>query len=98
MNITKIMAAGPVRINPDEVGVERITNPDAVVADILGLVYLIAGVVCVIVIVVAGYMYTTSGGDASGVKRGKNAILGAVIGLVVILMAFTITQFVLGRF
>jgi hypothetical protein len=52
----------------------------------------------VIVIIVAGYLYVTSSGDPSNVKRGKEALLGAVIGLVMILMAFSITQFVLGRF
>lgn len=71
---------------------------DAQLASILGTVYTWAGIIAVIIIVIAGFMYVTSSGDASKVKRAKDAILYAVIGLVVVILAFVITQFVLGRF
>ncbi len=61
-------------------------------------VYFWAAVIAVIVIVIAGFMYTTSSGDAAQLTRAKNAILGAVIGLIVILCAFGITSIVLGAF
>jgi Ni,Fe-hydrogenase I cytochrome b subunit len=68
------------------------------IASVLLPVYFWAGVVAVIVIVVAGFMYTTSGGDPSKLTRAKNAILGAVIGLIFVLMAFVVTSIVLGTF
>jgi hypothetical protein len=58
-------------------------------------VYIVAGIVAVIVIIVGGIRYTTSGGDASGVKAAKDTILYAVVGLVVIIMAAAITDFVI---
>lgn len=66
--------------------------------NILNVVYSSAGVLAVIVIIYGAYIYVTSDGNASNVKRGKDAILGASIGIVVIIMAFTITQFILGKF
>jgi hypothetical protein len=61
---------------------------------LLGTVYFWAGIIAVIVIVVGGIRYTTSNGDPANVKNAKNTILYAVVGLVVIIMAAGITQFV----
>lgn len=68
-----------------------------VLEGILNTVYAVAGVAAVIVIIVAGMMYATSHGSPESVKRAKNAILYASIGLVVIMMAFSITWFVSNR-
>jgi heme O synthase-like polyprenyltransferase len=71
---------------------------DTGIAGILSIVYFIAGIVAVIVIIIAGYIYTTSSGDAGAVKKAKNMILYSVVGIVVIALAFVITQFIAGRF
>ena len=83
-------------IDASEVGIPKPNKgSDAgLIANVLNPVYFWAAVIAVIVIVVAGFMYTTSGGDPSKVTRAKNAILGAVIGLVVVLCAFSITWIV----
>lgn len=71
---------------------------EAVLEEILRVVYLIAGFIAVIVIVVSGIFYTTSAGDPAKTKRAKDALLYAVIGLAVVGFAFAITSFILGRF
>ena len=71
---------------------------DDLLTNILNLFYFIAGLTAVIVIIIAGLAYATSGGDAGRVAKAKNQILFAVIGLVVVLLAFSITNFVIGRF
>lgn len=87
------------KINPGEIGLkDPATDPNATVASILTTVYTWAGIVCVLVIVIAGILYTTSTANPSHTKRAREAIIYAVVGLIVIIMAFTITQFVLGRF
>lgn len=90
--------AQQTRITPEEIGIPRVTDADQAASDILNLVYLVAGITCVIVIVIAGFMFTTASGDASLIKKAREMVIGAVIGLVVILLAFVITGFVLGRF
>jgi len=84
-------------IDPNSVGVPAVKDPNAVLTNVTNTVYMVAGIVCVVVIIVAGFFYVTSAADASQVKRAKNAIIGACVGLIVILMAFTLTQFVIGR-
>jgi hypothetical protein len=86
------------KIDPADIGIDPVTDADTFASDFFGMVYFAAGIVCVVVIIAAGILYTTSGGDASKITKAKNALLYAIIGLVVILFAFVITQFILGRF
>jgi len=66
--------------------------------NILHLTYFLAGVVAVIVIIIAGFSMVVSGSNPTSIAKARNAILYSVIGIVVILSAFMITQFVVGRF
>jgi zinc transporter ZupT len=98
MNIVKTLAEA-IKINPGEIGITApVRDADNVLLNILNTAYLWAGIVCIIIIIIAGYFYVTSNGNAATIKRGKDAIMGAIIGIIVIILAFTITQFVIGRF
>jgi uncharacterized membrane protein len=57
----------------------------------LNILYLVAGIVGVIVIIIAGI-------TPDAVKKAKNMIVYAVIGLVVIMSAWAVTWFFIGRF
>lgn len=84
-------------ISAEEAGIPQIPA-DQLVTNILNLFYFITGVLAVVIIIVAGIMYTLSGGDSSRVTKAKNMLTYSVIGLIVVLLAFTITSFVTGRF
>jgi hypothetical protein len=71
---------------------------DQVLQNGLNLAYFVMAIIAVIVIIVAGIMYATSGGDSAAVTKAKNLILYSVVGIVVILAAWGITNFVIGRF
>ena len=58
--------------------------------------YWIVGIVAVIMIIVSGIMYTTSGGDPAKVKKAKDALTVAVIGLIIALLAAVIVNWVTG--
>lgn len=47
----------------------------------------IAGIVAVVMIIVSGLRYITSSGDAQKTASAKNTLIGAIIGLVVIVLA-----------
>jgi ABC-type antimicrobial peptide transport system permease subunit len=61
---------------------------------VLNIAYFTAGIVAVIVLIIAGFLYVTSNGDPGKVKTAKNAILYTVIGIVFVLFAAVITAFV----
>lgn len=99
MSLHSILFAATEKINPGDIGItDPVTNANTAVTGILNTVYAWAGIICVIIIVVAGYLYVTANSNAQQIKRAKDAIIGAVIGLVVIMSAFLITTFVIGRF
>lgn len=64
----------------------------------LHIVYFLAGVIAVIVIIISGFRLVTNGGEPDVVKKARNSILFAGIGIVVIITAFTVTQYIIGRF
>lgn len=55
----------------------------------------VAGSIAVIMIVIGGVRYATSGGDEKNVKAAKNTILYAIVGLVVVVIAYAVVNFVL---
>ncbi len=63
----------------------------------LQIVFALAGVVAVIVIILAGINYILSAGDPQKTAKAKDTILYALIGLAVALLANIIVTFVIGR-
>lgn len=85
------------KINPDEVGIPK-NSAESLFTNVLDLVYFFFGVAAVISIIISGILYVVSNGDSSKVTQAKNGVLYGVVGLVISLMAFVITGFVIGRF
>ena len=68
----------------------------ATIGRIISSVIGILGLACVIIIIIGGVQYMTSSGDSGKVKKAKDTILYGVIGMVICVLAFAITQFVIG--
>ncbi|MDO4712983.1 MAG: hypothetical protein Q4B05_03735 [Candidatus Saccharibacteria bacterium] len=79
----------------DDLGIPSKQGVTSELATILNTIYLIAGAIAVLMVVIAGINYTTSGGDANKLTKAKNTIIYSVAGLVVIGMAFVITNFII---
>lgn len=65
------------------------------VKTIVNTLLYVLGAVAVLVIIVAGIMYVVSGGEAASVKKAKDMILYAVVGVVVALLAYAIVNYVI---
>jgi len=68
-----------------------------VIHTIVNLLSALVGVVAVIMIIVGGFRYITSGGNDTSVTSAKNTILYAIIGLVVVALAQLIVRFTLSK-
>lgn len=62
---------------------------------VVNIISLIAGIAAVIMIVIAGVRFVTSGGESSAVSAAKNNLIYAIIGLVIVAVAQLIVHFVL---
>jgi len=64
------------------------------IVNILRVAYGILGVVTLILIVYAGFIWMTSQGKPEVINRAKKIIINAVIGLLIIILAAAITEFI----
>ena len=72
------------------------TNLSDVVVNVINGAIGILSVVVVIFMIVGGINYMTSAGDPGKIEKAKKTILYAVIGAIICVLAFAITNFVVG--
>ena len=76
------------------VNIPKVEANAATLADVLGWIYGAIGILAVIFIIIGGLRYAASGGESAAVAQAKNTITYAVLGLVFVVLAYAITQFV----
>lgn len=67
------------------------------IANVIQILIMVIGFAAVVVIIVSGFRYITSSGNPETTNSAKNAILFALIGVVIALFAQAIVTFVLRR-
>ncbi len=73
------------------------TRVNEIIHLVINIFSLVVGVVSVIMIIIGGLKYITSGGDSGNITGAKNTILYAIIGLVVVALAQVVVRFVLEK-
>lgn len=54
------------------------------------------GIIAVIIILWGGFQWMTAGGDEKKIGSAKSTIIRGIVGLIIILLAYAIAQFVIG--
>ncbi len=65
-----------------------------VIKTVIEILSFIVGALAIIMIIVGGIRYVTSGGDANSISAAKNTILYAIVGLVIAVLAEAMVRFV----
>lgn len=65
------------------------TSASLIIRSLLGLI----GTVMLVLIIYAGFLYMTAAGNEDRIDKAKKIITSAVIGLVIVLLAYSITYF-----
>lgn len=73
------------------------SNLGKLVTNIINIISIIVGVAAVIMVIYGGFRFVTSAGNPEGTKAGRNAILYAIIGLIIVAFAQLIVKFVLTK-
>lgn len=68
------------------------------VANIMSIVFGVAGAIAVLIIVIAGFNFITAGDNPEKISRARRAIIYALIGLAIVILAEAIVLTVLGQF
>jgi hypothetical protein len=67
------------------------------ITKIINILSVLVGALAVVMIIIGGFRYVTSGGSDSGVGAAKKTIMYALIGLVIVALAQIIVHFVLSN-
>lgn len=60
---------------------------------VVDMAFILAGILAFIYLVYSGFMYLTAGGNPDATKKGQQGIVNAIIGLVIIFMAYGLVFF-----
>lgn len=66
------------------------------VVNIINWVLGLLGIIAVVMILYGGFVWLTASGNEENVTKAKNVLSAAIIGLVIILLAWAIVNYVLG--
>src|SRR3989338_2263003 len=79
-----------------KIGLPQKDLPDAVVA-IVKLFLGFLGLMAVVVILIGGFQWLLAAGNTEKIEKAQQLLWGGVIGLAIVIGAFTITNFVITR-
>ena len=71
------------------------TDPRVIVVRIINVALSLIAIILVCIILYAGFLWMTSGGDPEKTAKAKKYIQNAIIGVIIILSAWAITKFIL---
>ncbi len=88
-------------IGPDAIGTDFVLGGDTpiteTIASIIGVALSLLGIVALVIILTGGFKWMTSGGAEDKVSEARKLIFAGIIGLAIILSAYSISIFVLSR-
>jgi FtsH-binding integral membrane protein len=70
---------------------------EVMIGRIIGIVLGATGVILLGLLIYAGVLWMTAGGDKEKVTKARGMIFNAIIGLVITILAFAISEFVINR-
>lgn len=65
-------------------------------AFVINILLVLAGAVAVLFIVIGGFQYIMSAGNAETATKGKKAVINAVIGIIIIILSYMVINVVVG--
>ncbi len=91
-NATGGLNAIGTAINPN---VNQANSLPVLIGRIINGVLGVLGIILVVLIIQAGIMYMTAAGDPAKVDKAKKMITQAVVGMIIIVLAYSISSFVI---
>lgn len=67
------------------------------IGNIIKVVMGLLGLYLFYILIIGGYEYMTSGGETEKVKKAKKSIAYAIIGIMIIVLSYAITSFVINK-
>ncbi|MDP4000418.1 MAG: pilin [bacterium] len=103
--ITRVGAGATLAATQAQVAFAKVTRPDidnpvsggslgSILASVINALLLFAGAVAVLFLIIGGFRYVVSTGNEQQVDAARKTILYAVLGLIIIFIAFVLTRLI----
>ena len=89
---------GGVLVNPlggTEASPKGTTDISTIIGKVIKAVLGIVGSIALLMFIYGGFLWLTSGGGKERIKKGKDILIWAIIGLVIIFLSYTLVEFVI---
>ncbi len=73
----------------------NVNSPEGVInliAQIINWALYLSGAIAVIFVIIGGYRYLTAGGNEEAATKGRKSVVNALIGLIIIILAYVIVN------
>lgn len=74
---------------------DKATDPNILIGTIINGILGVVGSLALVMFIIGGMLWMTSAGNAERVTKGKNTIIYATLGLIIIFSAYAMVKFVL---
>ena len=64
---------------------------------IINIILSVLGLIATVLIILAGFQWMTSAGNEEKIAAAKKLMMAAIIGLIIVLLAYAISAFVMGK-
>lgn len=101
--VPQVFAASNTNLNPcpqagQFTALCQFSDMGRVLGFVISVAFIIAILIALFFLIWGGIKWISSGGDKAGVEGARNQIIAAVIGLIIVFLAFFILNLVLGLF
>ncbi len=88
-------AANDVDSIATKAGLTNAASLPTIIGNTISVLLGLLGIVFVVLVVYAGFLYLTSNGEETNVKKAKKLLTQAIIGLIIIVSAYAISSYVI---
>ena len=103
MAMTAVLAAGLAPFvasaqfvvpDTDNTGLPNDTSINDFIIRIINILLGVVGIIAVLFLIIGGFRYVTAGGNEESAESGKKTIINAIIGIIIVILAFVIVRVV----
>jgi hypothetical protein len=78
-------------------GLNQTGSLTQIVGNVIGVALSLTGVILLFILIYAGFLWMTAGGNQTQIQKARGMIVNGVIGLIILISAYAIVSFVLGQ-
>ena len=94
MSILSTVLAQKITIGGTAKGMDSISDLGFIISAVIGIVFILSGILVFAMLVWGGVQWITSGGDKDSTQKAKDRITNALVGIAIVASAWAITKLV----